>query len=149
MWLLLGYAVVVLAGARLMESLARAHFGRARRYAEQRLPLRRGRGPLPLPARRAVGVARDRPARAGGRLPCPGIDLRRLPEKARCTPHDDGRHIYRPLAAWAETDVGRFHQWLSLFMAGSVAALSLVALWSGRVSRGRAFCSWRYSPPCA
>src|SRR5262249_20949381 len=30
--LLLGYAIVVLAGARLMERLARAHFERARRY---------------------------------------------------------------------------------------------------------------------
>jgi hypothetical protein len=32
--LLLGYAVVVLAGARLTERLARAHFERARRYGE-------------------------------------------------------------------------------------------------------------------
>jgi hypothetical protein len=32
--LLLGYAVVVLVGARLMERLARAHFERARRYGE-------------------------------------------------------------------------------------------------------------------
>jgi hypothetical protein len=60
------------------------------------------------------------------------------PEKARCTPHDEGRHIYRPLAAWTETDVGRFHQWLSLLMAGSAAALSLVALleWAGRPGTG-------------
>jgi hypothetical protein len=59
-------------------------------------------------------------------------------EKARCTPHDEGRHIYRPLAAWTETDVGRFHQWLSLLMAASVAALSLVALleWAGRPGTG-------------
>ena len=34
MALLLGYAVVVLAGARLTERLARAHFERARRYSE-------------------------------------------------------------------------------------------------------------------
>jgi hypothetical protein len=35
--------------------------------------------------------------------------------------------------ALAETEVGRFHQWLSLLMAASVAALSLVALlqWAG------------------
>ena len=49
------------------------------------------------------------------------------PEKARCTPHEEGRQIYRPLAAWTETDVGRFHQWLSLLMAASAAGLSLVA----------------------
>jgi hypothetical protein len=42
------------------------------------------------------------------------------------------------LAAWAETDVGRFHQGLSLFMAGSAAALSLVALirWAGHPGSG-------------
>ena len=33
-YLLLGYAIVVLAGARLMERLARVHFERARRYGE-------------------------------------------------------------------------------------------------------------------
>jgi hypothetical protein len=60
------------------------------------------------------------------------------PEKARCTPHDEGRHIYRPLAAWTETDVGRFHQWLSLLMAASAVAFSLVALleWTGRPGTG-------------
>ena len=42
------------------------------------------------------------------------------------------------MAAWAETDVGRFHQWLSLLMAVSAAALSLVALvhWAGRPGMG-------------
>jgi hypothetical protein len=60
------------------------------------------------------------------------------PAKARCTPHEEGRHIYRPLAAWTETDVGRFHQRLSLLMASSAAALSLVALleWGGRPGTG-------------
>jgi hypothetical protein len=33
-WLLLGYAVLVLAGARVTESLAQTHFRRARRSAE-------------------------------------------------------------------------------------------------------------------
>jgi hypothetical protein len=42
------------------------------------------------------------------------------------------------LAAWTETDVGRFHQWLSLLTAASAAALSLVALleWAGRPGTG-------------
>jgi hypothetical protein len=50
------------------------------------------------------------------------------PSKAACTPHDEGRHIYRPLAEWTETDVGRFHQWLSVVMVGSATTLSLVAI---------------------
>jgi hypothetical protein len=42
------------------------------------------------------------------------------------------------LAAWTETDVGRFHQGLSLLTAASAAALSLVALleWAGRPGTG-------------
>jgi hypothetical protein len=131
--LLLGYAIVVLAGARLMERLARVHFERARRYGEdgfhydtdadhyqcpqgERLALHL------IDAHERVAVYRD-----------PASACAACPEKARCTPHDKGRHIYRPLAAWTETDVGRFHQWLSLFMAASVAALSFGALlqWVG------------------
>jgi hypothetical protein len=136
--LLLGYALVVLAGARLLERLARVHFERARRYAEdgfhydadadhyhcpqgERLPLH------VIDPQERVAVYRA-PASA-----CAGC-----PKKARCTPHDAGRHIYRPLAAWTETDVGRFHQWLSLLTAASAAALSLVALveWAGRPGTG-------------
>jgi hypothetical protein len=60
------------------------------------------------------------------------------PSKSTCTPHDAGRHIYRPLAEWAETDVGRFHQWLSLFMAASAMALSLAAIanWAWKPGTG-------------
>jgi hypothetical protein len=136
--LFLGYAIVVLAGARLMERLARVHFERARRYGEdgfhydadadhyhcpqgERLALHQ------IDSQERVAVYRA-PASA-----CAGCS-----EKARCTPHDEGRHIYRPLAAWTETDVGRFHQWLSLLMAASAGALSLVALleWAGRPGTG-------------
>src|SRR5262249_60531545 len=44
----------------------------------------------------------------------------------------------RALGGWTETDVGRFHQWLSLLMAASAAALSVVALleWAGRPGMG-------------
>jgi hypothetical protein len=136
--LLLGYAIVVLAGARLMDWLARLHFERARRYCEvgfhydadadhyhcpqgERLALH------VINSQERVAVYR---AKASACAACP--------EKARCTPHDEGRHIYRPLAAWTETDVGRFHQWLSLLMAASVVALSLAALleWAGAPGTG-------------
>src|SRR5262249_48639434 len=56
------------------------------------------------------------------REPCRRAVQRKLAGPAQ------GRHIYRPLAEWAETDVGRFHQWLSVVMAGSATALSLMAL---------------------
>jgi hypothetical protein len=58
--------------------------------------------------------------------------------KASCTPHDEGRHVYRSLAVWAETDVGRFHRRLSLLMFAVAALLSSVALgrWWGQAGAG-------------
>src|SRR5215510_2005895 len=136
--LLLGYAIVVLAGARLMEWLARVHFERARRYGEDGFHYDADADHYHCPQgeRLALHLIDAQERVAVYRAPtstCAGC-----PEKARCTPHDEGRHIYRPLAAWTETDVGRFHQWLSLLTAASAAALSLVALleWAGRPGTG-------------
>jgi hypothetical protein len=136
--LLLGYALVVLAGARLMEWLARAHFEQARRYREYGFHYDADADHYHCPQgeRLALHLIDQEERVAVYRAPasaCAGC-----PEKARCTPHDEGRHIYRPLAAWTETDVGRFHQWLSLLTAASAAALSLVALlvWAGRPGTG-------------
>ena len=137
-YLLLGYAIVVLAGARLMERLARLHFERARRYGADgfRYDTDADHYHCPQGERLALHLIDRQERVAVYRAPasaCAGC-----PAKARCTPHDEGRHIYRPLAAWTETDVGRFHQWLSLLMAASAAALSLVALleWPGRPGTG-------------
>lgn len=137
-WLLLGYVVLVLVGARITETVARAHFRRASRYAEQgfhydadadhyhcshgeRLSLQ------VIDTDERVAVYRAQASSCAG-----------CPSKGICTPHESGRHIYRRLADWAETDVGRFHQWLSLFMAASAVALSLVALvyWCGQPGTG-------------
>src|SRR5262249_13593625 len=136
--LLLGYAIVVLAGARLLERLARVHFERARRYGEDgfRYDADADHYHCPQGERLALHLI-DRHER-GAVYRAPAAACAGCPEKARCTPRDEGRHIYRPLAAWAETDVGRFHQRLSLLTAASAAALSLVALleWAGRPGTG-------------
>jgi hypothetical protein len=136
--LLLGYAIVVLAGARVMERLARIHFERARRYSEDGFHYDADADHYHCPQgeRLALHLIDRQEQLAVYRAPasaCAGC-----PEKARCTPHDEGRQIYRPLAAWTETDVGRFHQWLSLLTAASAAALSVVALleWAGRPGTG-------------
>jgi hypothetical protein len=53
--------------------------------------------------------------------------------KAFCTPHDEGRHVYRSLAEFHETDVGRFHRWLSLIVLGLALSFSgggLLAWWN-------------------
>jgi hypothetical protein len=136
--LLLGYAVLVFAGAKLTETLARTHFERARRYAEHGFHYDANKDHYQCPQgerlslhlvdpEERIAVYRAEAARCAG-----------CPDKASCTPHDEGRHIYRPLAAWAETDVGRFHQWLSLIMVASGSAISLVGfvLWAGQRGTG-------------
>ena len=137
-WLLLGYAVMVLAGARVTEALARTHFRRARRSAEHgfRYDADGDHYHCPHGERLSLHVIDSDERVAVYRAPA--STCAECPSKAVCTPHDEGRHIYRPLAEWAETDVGRFHQWLSLLMAGSAAALSLVAIvrWAGRPGTG-------------
>jgi hypothetical protein len=136
--LLLGYAIVVLAGARLMERLARAHFERARRYGEDGFRYDADADHYHCPQGERLALHLIDPHERVAVYRAPASTCADCPEKARCTPHDEGRHIYRPLAAWTETEVGRFHQWLSLLMAASAAALSLVALleWAGRPGTG-------------
>jgi hypothetical protein len=136
--LLLGYAIVVLAGAKLMEWLARVHFERARRYAEDGFQYDADADHYQCPQGERLALHLIHPHERVAVYRAPASACAGCPEKARCTPHDQGRHIYRPLAAWTETDVGRFHQWLSLVTAGSAAALSLVALleWAGRPGTG-------------
>ena len=136
--LLLGYAIGVLAGARLMERLARAHFERARRYGEDGFHYDADADHYHCPQGERLALHLIDPQERVAVYRAPASTCAGCAEKARCTPHDDGRHIYRPLAAWTETDAGRFHQWLSLLMAASAAALSLVALlrWAGQPGTG-------------
>ncbi len=136
--LLLGYAFVVLAGARLMERLARVHFERARRYGEDGFHYDADADHYHCPQGERLALHLIDPHQRLAVYRAPASVCAGCPSKARCTPHDEGRHIYRPLAAWTETDVGRFHQWLSLLMAASAAALSVVALleWAGRPGTG-------------
>ncbi len=123
-WLILGYVLVVLIGARLFEALAKVHFERARRYGERGFQYVTDHDHYECPQgeRLALHLVDEDSRLAVYRAPaasCNGCPL-----KASCTSHDEGRHVYRSLAAWAETDIGRFHQRLSLLMFGVGAALS-------------------------
>lgn len=127
-WLILGYVVVVLVGARVVEALARVHFGRARRYAEQGFDYDADGDHYQCPQGERLALHLVEPE---GRLAvyrAPASSCNDCSLKASCTPHDEGRHIYRSLATWAETDVGRFHQRLSLLMVGVAAVLSVIGL---------------------
>lgn len=137
-WLLLGYTIVVLAGARLTEALARTHFRRARRSAEYGFRYDRDADHYHCPHGERLSLHVIDSAERVAVYRAPASSCANCPSKATCTPHEEGRHIYRPLAEWADTDVGRFHQWLSVVMAGSAMALSLIAIlrWAGRPGTG-------------
>jgi len=137
-WLILGYVVVILAGARLSEVLARVHFERARQHAERGFEYDADADHYHCPQGERLALHQVRPESrlAVYRAPasrCNGCSL-----KTSCTPHDEGRHLYRSLAAWAETDIGRFHRRLSLLMVGVgvIFALGSVARWMGQPGTG-------------
>lgn len=137
-WLILGYAVIVLVGARLFEALAKVHFERARRYTERGFEYVADLDHYECPQgeRLALHLVDEDSRLAVYRAPA--VSCNSCPLKGSCTPHDEGRHVYRSLAAWAETDIGRFHQWLSLlmFVVGGVLSGAGLARWGGQPGAG-------------
>jgi len=131
--LLLAYLLVLWSGGWGLEFLARVHFHRAQRLAHTGF---------------AYDVELDRyECPQGELLTLHGVDhhnksaIYKAPAsscnecvlKAFCTPHDEGRHVYRTLAEFHETDVGRFHRCLSLIVLGLALAFSaggVLAWWN-------------------
>jgi len=137
-WLLLGYTVVVVAGSKLSETLARAHFERARRYAEQGFRYNAEQDHYDCPRGELLTLHRIEPEQKLAVYRAPASSCAGCSRKAACTPHDEGRHIYRSLTAWTETEVGQFHQRLSLLMIAGTAVVSLAGFinWFGRPGSG-------------
>jgi hypothetical protein len=137
-WLILGYAVLMFAGARLTEALARAHFERAQGYAAHgfRYDADADHNHCPKGERLSLHMIEEEQRVAVYRAPASSCAA--CPHKAACTPHDQGRHIYRPLALWAETEVGRFHHGLAAIMIASGAIMSLagIILWPWQPGTG-------------
>ncbi|HEY7422672.1 MAG TPA: hypothetical protein VH682_00295 [Gemmataceae bacterium] len=136
--LILAYVVVVLAGARLTEVLARFHFDRARRHAEHGFEYVADEDHYRCPQGERLSLhLRDEPSRRAI-YRAPAERCNDCARKAACTPHDEGRHVYRSLAVWAETDVGRFHRRLSLLMFAVGATLASAGLvrWWGQAGTG-------------
>ncbi len=138
LWLILGYVGVVLVGARLAEVLAQAHFERARRYAERGFEYDADADHYQCPQGERLALHVVEPESRLAVYRAPASSCNSCPLKASCTPHDEGRHLYRSLAAWAETDIGRFHRRLSLLMVGIGVIFSLggLARWVGQPGTG-------------
>lgn len=140
-WLVLAYVGLVLVAARAFEMLARLHFARARRHAEQGFAYDADADHYHCPEGERLPLHLLDEGRRLAVYRAPAASCNRCPSKGACTPHDAGRHIYRPLAAWAETDLGRFHRHLALLMFVVGAALSVAGLvrWWGRPGGGSLF----------
>jgi hypothetical protein len=128
-WLILAYVTSIAVGARVTETLAKRHFRRAQRYAEHGFDYIEPRDEYQClgGASLKLDSVREAEKMAIYRAPvehCGGCRL-----KPACAPLEESRQIYRSLAIWAETDVGRFHKWLSVLMFVAACLLSFVGLW--------------------
>ena len=122
--LLLLYLLVLWLGGWLLEFLARAHFHRAERYAHTGFAydVELDRYECPQGELLTLHTFDDRNKLAIYKAPASSCNECVL--KAFCAPHDAGRHVYRSLAEFHETDVGRFHRWLSLVILAVALAFS-------------------------
>jgi hypothetical protein len=131
--LLLAYLLVLWVGGWGLERLARAHFQRALRYAHVGFAydVELDRYECPQGELLTLHSFDDRNKLAIYRAPASSCNQCVL--KAFCTPHTEGRHVYRSLQEFHETDVGRFHHWLSLIVLVVALAFSvggLLAWWN-------------------
>lgn len=130
--LLLAYLLALWAGGRALEFLAGVHFRRAQQYAHAGFSYRAelDRYECPQGELLTLDTFDDRNKLAIYKAPASSCNECVL--KAFCTPHDEGRRVYRSLAEFHETDVGRFHRWLSLVVLGVALAFSaggVIAWW--------------------
>src|SRR5947209_6617168 len=91
-WLVVGYALGVLVGARLFEVLARVHFERARRYAEQGFAYDRDGDHYECPQGERLSLHLLDEDNRLAVYRAPASRCNDCPRKASCTPHDGGRH---------------------------------------------------------
>jgi hypothetical protein len=131
--LLLAYVFVLWAGGWSLEFLARAHFHRAQRYAHNgfEYDTELDRYECPQGEWLTLHTFDDRNKLAIYKAPASSCNACAL--KAFCTSHDEGRRVYRSMAEFHETDVGRFHRWLSRIVLGLALAFSaggLLAWWN-------------------
>jgi hypothetical protein len=136
-WIVLLYVVLVLAGARIVEFVAKKHYERARNFAvlgfeylEQEDQYRCPEGEhlklLKLDNENRLAVYQISTSCQSCRL------------KESCTPHSHARQITRSVATWAEAEVGKFHRRISaiMFLAATLVCALCLLLWVGKSGTG-------------
>jgi hypothetical protein len=131
--LLLAYVLILWAGGWVLEFLAQAHFHRARRYGHAGFTYDSELDHYKCSQGQFLTLHtfdhRDKLAI----YKAPASSCNDCIMKASCTPHDAGRHIYRSLEEFHETDIGRFHRWLSIIVFALALAFSaggMLAWWN-------------------
>src|SRR5262252_3014566 len=143
LWIVLSYVAAVLASARIVEAVARAHFRRALRYGQHGFEYVEARDVYRCPQGEYLSL---HSVQQDGRFTvyrAPPASCRECRLKARCTPADEGRLIFRSLAAWAETNVGLFHRRISVIMFAAAVVICVAGLrhWVGQAGSGWLGCS--------
>jgi hypothetical protein len=139
LWLILAYVAGVLIAARIIEALAKVHYTRGRRYAEHGFEYVAPRDEYHClgGATLTLDTIHESERMAIYRAPvahCGGCRL-----KPQCAPLEESRRIIRSLATWAETDVGRFHHWVSILLFTAGGMLSLAGIWQWRGQPGTGY----------
>ena len=134
--LLLGYVVMLWVGGWALEFLARAHFHRAQRYAHTgfNYDAELDRYECPQGELLTLHTFDDRDKLAIYKAPASSCNECAL--KTFCTPDDEGRRVYRSLAEFHETDVGRFHRLISMLVLAVAIAFSAGGLLAWRDEPG-------------
>jgi hypothetical protein len=132
--LLWGYLAALWVGGWALEVVARAHFRRASRHAHEGFGYDEVLDQYECPQGELLTLQTfdDRDKLAIYKAPASSCNACVL--KEFCTPHDEGRHVYRSLAEFHETDVGLFHRRLSLIILAISALFALGGMiaWRGR-----------------
>lgn len=136
-WIVLFYVALVLAGARIVEFVAKKHFERARDFAVRGFDYLAEEDQYRCPEGEHLKLLkRDNENRLAVYQIRTSCQFCRL--KASCAPHSESRQITRSLATWAETEVGKFHRRISviMFLAGTIVCAVCLLLWAGKPGTG-------------
>jgi hypothetical protein len=138
LWIVLSYVAAVLTGARIVEALARAHFSRALRYGQHGFEYVEAHDVYRCPQGEYLSIHSVQPDGRFAVYRAPPASCRECEFKVRCAPTDEGRLIFRPLAAWAETNVGVFHRRISVIMFAAAVVICVAGLrrWAGQAGSG-------------
>lgn len=129
LWLMLLYVTGVLIGARVVETIARIHFAHAHHYAEHGFEYIPVRDHYQCLGGATLTLTETDPSQRLAIYHAPVEHCGGCRLKPKCAPLEKSRRVFRSLATFAETDVGRFHQFFSVVMFAAALVVSLAGVW--------------------